>query len=72
MLKLSDIPLPEGVSIPALSQGEEQDRAVVSIHVIKEVVLEDEEEIEEGAVPLVAGEPAAPDADDAGEDSESE
>src|SRR5210317_2530371 len=65
MLKLSDIPLPEGVSIPALSQGEEQDRAVVSIHVIKEVVLEDEEEIEEGAVPLVAGEPAAPDADDA-------
>jgi large subunit ribosomal protein L25 len=57
MLKLSDIKLPEGVSIPALAQGEEADRGVVSIHVIKEVVIE--EEIEEGAeVPVVGEEPA--------------
>ena len=68
MLKLSDIPLPEGVSIPALSQGEEQDRAVVSIHVIKEMVIEEDEELEEGAAAVpVVGEEAAP-ADDASED----
>jgi len=54
MLKLSDIPLPEGVSIPALAQGEDADRAVVSIHVIKEMVIEDEGEGEEPAeVPVV-------------------
>ena len=59
MLKLSDIPLPEGVSIPALAQGEEADRGVVSIHVIKEVVIEEEVEEEEGAeVPVVGEEPA--------------
>ena len=73
MLKLSDIPLPEGVSIPALAQGEEADRPVVSIHVIKEVVLEEEEEIEAGAVPVEGEEaPEAPAADDAGEDTDSE
>ena len=51
MLKLSDIPLPEGVSIPALAQGEDADRPVVSIHVIKEVVIEEPEEGEEGVEP---------------------
>jgi large subunit ribosomal protein L25 len=66
MLKLSDIKLPEGVSIPALAQGEDADRAVVSIHVIKEVVIEEEEELEPGAVP-VAG---APEEDDAADDTE--
>jgi large subunit ribosomal protein L25 len=74
MLKLSDIPLPEGVSIPALAQGEEADRAVVSIHIIKEVVLEEPEEVEEGVEVPVAGEEvddeAAPDGEDAGEESE--
>jgi large subunit ribosomal protein L25 len=72
MLKLSDIKLPEGVSIPALAQGEEADRAVVSIHVIKEEVIE--EEVEELAeVPVVGEEPAegeAPVADEAGDESE--
>jgi large subunit ribosomal protein L25 len=67
MLKLSDIPLPEGVTIPALAQGEEADRAVVSIHVIKEVVIEEEVEGEEAAeVPVVGEEPA--DAEDAADD----
>ena len=67
MLKLSDIPLPEGVTIPALAQGEEADRAVVSIHVIKEVVIEEEVEGEEAAeVPVVGEEPA--DGEDAADD----
>ena len=70
ILKLSDIPLPEGVSIPALAQGEEGDRAVVSIHVIKEVVIEEPEEgveiVEPGAVPVGDEAEAAP--EDAGEE----
>ena len=47
MLSMSDIELPEGVEIPALAQGPEADRPVVSIQIIKEVVIE-EEEGEEG------------------------
>ncbi|MBT8088268.1 MAG: 50S ribosomal protein L25/general stress protein Ctc [Gammaproteobacteria bacterium] len=47
MLSMSDIELPEGVEIPALAQGPEADRPVVSIQIIKEVVIE-EEEVEEG------------------------
>jgi large subunit ribosomal protein L25 len=69
MLKLSDIPLPEGVTIPALAQGEEADRAVVSIHVIKEVVIEEEVEAEEAAeVPVVGEEPAEGEAEGAADD----
>ena len=61
MLNLSDLKLPEGVEIPALAQGPEADRAVVSIHVIKEMVIEEEEEAAEGAaeaaeVPVVGEE----------------
>jgi large subunit ribosomal protein L25 len=70
MLKLSDIVLPEGVSIPALAQGEEADRSVVSIHVIKEVIIEDEDEIEPGAVPVEGEE--APAAEAAGDDEADE
>ena len=51
MLTLSDIKLPEGVEMPALAQGPEADRPIVSIHIIKEVVIEEEEELE-----AVAGE----------------
>jgi large subunit ribosomal protein L25 len=47
MLKLSDITLPEGVEIPQLAQGPEQDHPMVSIHIIKVAVIE--EEVEEGA-----------------------
>ncbi len=68
MLKLSDITLPEGVTIPALAQGEEADRAVVSIHVIKEVVIEDEDA--EGAEVPVVGQAPAVDADDDGDESD--
>ncbi len=47
MLHISDIKLPEGVEIPILAQGPEQDRPIVSIQFIKEVVIEEEvEEIE--------------------------
>jgi large subunit ribosomal protein L25 len=72
MLKLSDIPLPEGVTIPALAQGEEADRAVVSIHVIKEVVIEEEVEGEEAAEVPVVGEEPAEDAGDEADDTASE
>jgi large subunit ribosomal protein L25 len=70
MLKLSDIKLPEGVSIPALAQGEEADRAVVSIHVIKEVVIEELEEGEEMPEVPVAGEEPEESADESGDESE--
>ncbi len=42
---ISDITLPEGVEIPALAQGDEANRPIVSIHIIKEIVIEEEEEI---------------------------
>ncbi|HSN52804.1 MAG TPA: 50S ribosomal protein L25/general stress protein Ctc [Woeseiaceae bacterium] len=60
MRYMSDIPLPEGVTIPALAQGEEANQPIVSIHVIKEMGAEQEEGLEPaapGAVP-VAGEEA--------------
>src|SRR5210317_982270 len=47
---ISDIPLPEGVEIPALAQGDEANRPIVSIHIIKEMVIEEEEEVLEEAV----------------------
>ena len=58
---LSQLVLPEGVTIPELAQGEEADRPVVSISHIKmaaieeEVVEGEEEEVAPGEVP-VAGE----------------
>jgi len=72
MLTLSDIKLPEGVSIPALAQGPEADRPIVSIHVIKEVVIEEEEELEPGAVPVAGEEDAAPEASDESGDEDSD
>ena len=56
MMYLSDIELPEGVEIPALAQGPEANRPVVSIAVIKEVVIEEEEEAIEGEEVPVEGE----------------
>ena len=73
MRYISDIPLPEGVEIPALAQGDEANRPVVSIHVIKEVVIEEEEEgLAEGVEAAAEGEAAeeAP-AGDASADEES-
>ncbi len=51
---LSEIRLPEGVTIPALAQGEEHDQVVASIHLIRAAV----EETEEGEEGAVGGEPA--------------
>lgn len=47
ILHLSDIRLPAGVEIPDLAPGVDNDRPVVSIHLVKEVV----EEVPEGAAP---------------------
>ena len=58
MLSMSDIKLPEGVEIPALAQGPEADRPIVSIHIIKEIVIEEEEEVVEGAEAAEAAEAA--------------
>jgi large subunit ribosomal protein L25 len=73
MLSMSDIQLPEGVEIPALAQGPEANRPIVSIHIIKEVVIEEEEELE-AAADLVEGaeegaaEPVEGDADEESSD----
>jgi len=72
MRYMSDIPLPEGVEIPALAQGEEANQPIVSIHIIKEMVIEEEEEGLEAAAPgevPVAGEEA--EEDEAASDDES-
>lgn len=59
-LHLSDIPLPEGVEIPALAIGPEQNRAVVAIHAVRG----DAETVTEGpAADAAAAAPA-----DAGKD----
>jgi large subunit ribosomal protein L25 len=48
-LFLSNLSLPEGVEMPELAQGAESDRGVVSIHIIKEIIEEvEEEEVAEG------------------------
>lgn len=70
MLTLSDIKLPEGVEIPALAQGPEADRPIVSIHIIKEVVIEEEEELE--AVPGEEVEGEAPEAEPSDEEPEND
>jgi len=71
MLSLSDIKLPTGVEITTLAQGPENDQGIVSIHVIKEVVIEEEElegEVgEAGEEGEAAGDEAA--AGDSGEES---
>jgi len=73
MLYLSDIKVPEGVTLTELAQGEDHNYPVVSIHVIKEVVLEDEEleegaEIAEGEVPVVGEEEAADEDGESGDE----
>ena len=76
MMYLSDIPLPEGVTIPELAQEEEgQAQPVVSIHVIKEVVIEDEEEegLEAAAVGEEGEEPEeGEDSDESSDDEKSD
>jgi large subunit ribosomal protein L25 len=55
ILHLSDIRLPTGVEIPELAAGPDNDRPVVSIHLVKEIV----EEPLPGELPPVEGEVAA-------------
>jgi len=52
MVMLSQLKLPEGVSVPELAQGEEADRPVVSVSHLKMAAVE--EEVEEGAEEEVA------------------
>ncbi len=42
MMYLSDLTVPEGVEIPELAQEVEQVQPIVSIHIVKEVVIEEE------------------------------
>ncbi|MDH3274544.1 MAG: 50S ribosomal protein L25/general stress protein Ctc [Gammaproteobacteria bacterium] len=50
MMYMSDIVLPEGVEIPELAIEVEQTQPIVSIHIIKEVIIEDEEVVEGEAI----------------------
>ena len=62
MMHLSDLTVPEGVEIPALAQGEEHDQAIVSIHVIKVAIVEEEvEAVDVEGEEAVEGEAAADD-----------
>jgi large subunit ribosomal protein L25 len=74
MLHLSDITLPEGVEIPELAQGPEHDHAIVSVHIIKVSVVDEEADAAEaegeegetpaaGDVPVAGEEPEASDED---------
>ena len=56
LMYLTDIPLPEGVEIPELAQEIEQVQPIVSIHIIKEIVIEDEEELAAAEGEAVEGE----------------
>jgi large subunit ribosomal protein L25 len=76
MLNLSDIKVPEGVEILQLAQGEEYDQGIVSIHVIKVAVIEEEvvegEEAAEGEEVAEGEAPAAEDGGDADSGSDKE
>ena len=71
MLNLSDLELPEGVEMPALAQGPEADRPVVAIQIIKEVAIEEEEELEDVEGLVEGAEEVAEEPSAAGEDEES-
>jgi len=65
LISLSQIPLPEGVSVPELAQ--ERDHPVASVHVIREMIVEEEVEEEVGEEgELAEGEEAGADEDDQG------
>ncbi len=76
MLNLSDIKVPEGVEILQLAQGEEYDQGIVSIHVIKVAIIEEEvvegEEAAEGEEVAEGEAPAAEDGGDADGGSDKE
>ncbi|MEQ8204691.1 MAG: 50S ribosomal protein L25/general stress protein Ctc [Woeseia sp.] len=57
MLHLTDIKVPDGVTIVELSHGDDHDQPIVSMHVIKAAAVEDDAEGEEisAEVPTVSG-----------------
>jgi large subunit ribosomal protein L25 len=59
MLHLSDIKVPEGVEIPELAQGPEHDQAIVSVHMVKVAVIEEDVEDEAAEGEVAEGEDAA-------------
>jgi len=72
MMYLSDLKPPKGVSITELAQDSDQNQPIVSIHVIKEVPIE--EELEEGAEVDAEAAEGAPEAsaEDGGEEPKTE
>jgi large subunit ribosomal protein L25 len=72
LLRLSDIPLPSGVEIPDLAL--DNDRDVVSIHIIKEVIeeVEEEEAVEGEEVEEAEGEEGEKPADEEPKEGEGE
>ena len=62
-IHLSQIPLPEGVEVPALAHGPEHDQPVISIQMSRVTEVEEVPEGEEPDLPLAAD--AAPDAEPA-------
>lgn len=63
-IHLSDLELPEGVSIVALSHSAEHDVLVVSVHLPRGGAVEDEEEEEGTEEDIVEEDEATPDEDD--------
>ena len=63
MLHLSNVPIPDGVEIPELAQGEDHDHAVVTIHRPRAAPVEDEEAETEEITDEADAEAPAPDAD---------
>jgi large subunit ribosomal protein L25 len=72
MLHMSDIKLPEGVEIPILAQGPENDQGIVSIHVVKAAPIEDDEIAEGEEAEGAEGEGDAPEGEAGGEESTDE
>lgn len=72
MLHISDIPLPEGVEIPELAQGPEHDHVIVNVQLVRQEVIEEDEDEEVSAeVPTVdedEADDAAGDGDEGGDD----
>jgi len=60
MLHLSDIKVPAGVELVELTHGEEYDQPIVSVHIVKQAPIEEEEPAEEESaeVPTVSDEDA--------------
>lgn len=70
MLHMSDIKVPDGVEITELAQGDGHDQVIVSIQVIREEVIEDDEDEDVSAEVPTVGEDEDGDGDAGGDDSD--